>query len=330
MIEAQFYEKIGDDKIRCGLCPHNCILKEGQRGLCRGRKVIEGKLIALTYGEAVSVSMDPIEKKPLYHYFPGTNIISLGPNACNLKCIWCQNYDVSQNEVPTRSVSPEVLLNVANSNDVVGVAFTYTEPLMMYEFIIDTAKLFKEYNKKIVLVTNGYINRKPLEKLLPFVDAMNIDLKGFSDEFYKKYTNGILDYVLDTIKIAYKAGVFIEITNLLIPNLNDELAEIEGMAKWISKLSPDIPLHFSRYFPTYKCNQPPTPEKTIYSAYSIAKKYLNFVYPGNIKINGLSNTYCKKCNHLLVERPGLFVAKTFFDENGLCPNCGEDNNFVIK
>lgn len=318
--EAMFYEKLGDEKVRCQLCPHSCVLKPGQRGICRGRKNVDGKMIAVNYGQSVGLSVDPIEKKPLYHYRPGSRIISVGPNSCNFSCFFCQNYDISQMDCPTRYLTLEVLQSLVDRYCAGGprqIAFTYTEPFMWYEFIHD----FAEYSPDtdIIMVTNGYINPEPLKKLMPRISAMNIDVKSIRDEFYKKYAGGRLEPVKQTFFAAHEGKVHIELTNLLIPGLNDSQEDIEDLIDFVASVDVDIPLHFSAYYPAYKATIPATPPSTVLNACKIASEKLSYVYGGNIYSESFRETICPKCGATLITAGRKM---TGISETGACKNCG--------
>jgi pyruvate formate lyase activating enzyme len=321
MIEAMFYEKLEDNIVQCRLCPQNCKIAEGRNGLCFGRVNLGGKLIAENYGRTISFSLDPIEKKPLYHFYPGMDILSIGPNGCNLRCQFCQNYSISQKRSHTKPIQPEEIVKFCQEANSIGAAYTYTEPLVWYEFIFDSAKILRKQNKKVVLVSNGTINEEPLLKILPLIDAMNIDLKAMSEEFYAKYCNGFLETVKGTIKIANQI-THIEITNLLIPDLNDSEEDIHKLVDFIAEVDKTIPLHFSRYFPRYKLHKPSTSEKIMKMAFEIAREKLDYVYVGNVFISGTANTYCPKCGEILIERSGYDVTIRKIDKNNCCKNCG--------
>lgn len=325
MIKAKFYKKLGNGKVKCELCPQSCVIPEGKTGICFGRKNIDGELYAINYGKTVSISMDPIEKKPLYHWYPGKDILSIGPNGCNLRCKFCQNYHISQKISPTKEITPQELLEYCLQTNSIGVAYTYTEPLIWYEFIQDSGTLLHQYNKKVVLVTNGYINEPPLREILPIVDAMNIDLKAFNDEFYRKYCAGDIETVKNTIRIS-ASHTHVEVTNLIIPGLNDSEAEIERLTEFIAEIDDEIPLHFSRYFPAYKLDHPPTPASTLERAYQIAKKRLKYVYVGNINLPRMSDTYCPNCNTHLIRRTGFYTEILNVNEENRCKSC----NYRIK
>ncbi|MCK4585671.1 AmmeMemoRadiSam system radical SAM enzyme, partial [candidate division WOR-3 bacterium] len=294
MKEAMYYEKLQDGKVRCNLCFHKCLLTPGKTGLCLGRKNIEGKLYAINYGRTTSLGMDPIEKKPLYHFFPGKEILSIAPNGCNLQCPFCQNAEISQTKITTREITPEDLISLCKRYNSIGVAYTYSEPLIWYEFLIDAGASVKNAGFKNVLVTNGIIEEEPLKQLLPLIDALNIDLKSIREDFYRKIVKGDLSSVMRTINMAHKIS-HIELTNLIITGLNDSDEDIEDLVDWVSNLDISIPLHFSRYFPHYKMNNPPTPQERLEFAYRKAKEKLDYVYVGNIYIPDTNNTYCPKC-----------------------------------
>ena len=282
MKEALYWEKI-DGAVHCLLCPHDCKIVNGVTGVCGVRRNIDGKLYTLVYGETTSVSLDPVEKKPLYHYHPGESILSLGTKGCNFKCPFCQNWAISQDlEVLTQKITSQWVVDKAKECKSFGIAYTYNEPFIWYEFVLETAKLAKKEGLENVLVTNGFVNPKPLEEILPFIGAMNIDLKSIDDEFYRKYCKGSLEPVLHTIKRSAGA-CHVELTNLVIPGLNDSEESFKRLVDWIyDNVGADVPLHFSRYFPCYKLEQPVTSKETLEKAYNIAKKKLRNVYLGNV------------------------------------------------
>ncbi|MBU4304436.1 MAG: AmmeMemoRadiSam system radical SAM enzyme [Candidatus Omnitrophica bacterium] len=283
MHDALYYKVTDKSNVQCELCPKNCIIKNNNTGYCRSRKNVEGKLYSLIYGKTTGIALDPIEKKPLYHFHPGEMILSLGTRGCNFGCIFCQNWHISQDpDAYLDAVSPEQIISEALRLHSFGVAYTYNEPFIWYEFVLDTAQLAKKHGLANVLVSNGYVNPEPLEKLLPFIGAMNIDLKSMDDDFYKKICKGTLYPVLETIKRA-KDACHVELTNLVIPTLNDSDEHFERLTDWVfDNTGADTPLHFSRYFPCYELNLPPTPKETLQRAYNIARKKLNFVYLGNV------------------------------------------------
>lgn len=275
------------NQIRCDICPHNCALKPGQTGICGVRTNIDGQLHVPENLSAIAV--DPIEKKPLYHFFPGKKILSIGGYGCNLHCKFCQNYNISQ-EVPSSPNpgahhTPDEIVRMAQQTpNNIGVAYTYNEPTVFYEFMLETAELVHRVGMRNVMVSNGFINQKPLENLLPHIDAFNIDLKAFSDEFYKKLTGARLQPVLQTLKTIKQASRHLEVTFLVIPGLNDDETQAQQMFQWIAtNLGPDTPLHISRYFPMYKLQVPATPIKTLNTLQAIALKYLKYCYLGNVR-----------------------------------------------
>lgn len=316
MKEALFYSKLNNKQVRCNICPHNCIIDPDQTGICRSRKNTDGTLYAVNYGKTITVSIDPMEKKPLYHFYPGRQIISIGANSCNLSCKFCQNYQSSQQNVSTTQITPQKLLELCRTHSCKFVAFTYTEPATWYEFVLDSSKILQENSVKVVLVTNGFINKEPLEELLPYIDAMNIDLKSYDDKFYKDICNGSLEPVLETIRIASER-CHLEVTNLLITNENDSYKQVTDLVDFIAGLDNNIPLHFSRYFPTYKMTNPPTPISTLEKAREIAEQQLNYVYLGNVKAD--RSTYCPSCNETILKREFPFSNNI---QNGKCSNCG--------
>lgn len=270
--------------IRCQLCPHQCRLKDGQAGLCRVRVHQDGELIALNYGEVSSLALDPIEKKPLYHFYPGSMILSVGSWGCNLACSFCQNYSIAHQSPATRFMMPGELLDITVdccAQGSIGLAFTYNEPVMWQEYIMDLAPLLQARGLKVVMVSNGFIENKPLQDLLPYIDAMNIDVKAFNDKFYQRFCKARLDKVKNTVEAAL-GQAHIEITTLLIPGENDNEAEIRALARWLASLDPNTVLHLSRYYPAYKMDLPPTPVHTLKKARDIAREYLNYVYLGNV------------------------------------------------
>lgn len=312
-----------DGRIICEICPRFCSLKDGQTGFCRSRRNINNELIAINYGETASIALDPIEKKPLYNFFPGNFILSAGPNACSFSCKFCQNWQISQEYVPTQYVLPSELAQAAKTRGSIGLAYTYSEPLMWYEFLLDCCDEFHRQGMVNVLVTNGYINPEPFRALIPLVDAMNIDLKSIENDFYLRLCGGVeLQPVLDTIRTAYEAGIHVELTQLLIPGENDSIEQIEKMVEWVSGLSSEIPLHFSRYYPVYKHKAEPTGSEILLQAHEIASKALDWVYIGNIALGIGDNSHCPECNSLLVRRRG-YSTDIIELEGDRCGVCGK-------
>lgn len=287
MKECELYKKRADGKVICTACAHKCLIEKGKAGICGVRKNIKGKLYLIIYGKIISKNIDPIEKKPLYHFLPGTKTFSIGTIGCNFKCGFCQNYDISQlRKIIGEKITPSQLVKEAIKNKCKSIAYTYNEPTIFIEFVKDTAELAKKKGLKNILVTNGYETKECLDFITPYIDAMNIDLKSFSNKFYLKNCKARLSPVLETIKNSYKKGILIEITTLLIPNENDSKNEIEKIAKFIASIERDIPWHISRFFPMYKMkDKSPTEIQKLKEAEKIGKKYLNHVYLGNIPID---------------------------------------------
>jgi pyruvate formate lyase activating enzyme len=336
MQEALFYTKKENNQVKCELCPWFCELNPGQTGSCKVRENIGGTLVTHVYNQVAALGVDPIEKKPLYHFFPGKNILSIGEVGCNLHCTYCQNHQISQC-MATRfsgfhAATPGQIINKALSlQNNAGIAYTYNEPFTFYEFMCDIAELAHENGLKNVAVSNGYINPKPLQQALPLIDAFNIDLKAFDNEFYKKQTKGKLKPVLECLKIIAGSGNHLEITNLVIPGLNDDENEFEKMVKWIAaELGPQIPLHLSRYFPHYNLNAPPTPVMKLVQLHTIARQHLHFVYLGNVTDEKRSSTSCSKCGTILIERHHYFtkIKQNGFD--GTCQKCGEQAHVIMN
>jgi len=327
--KAMYFEKLSDDVVKCTLCPFNCILSSGQTGSCKARKNEDGELVSLTYGKPVSLAIDPIEKKPLFHFYPGTQVFSLGTAGCNLHCSFCQNWQISQvspEKIQSYKISSEDIVKKAIESGSKSIAFTYNEPIVFYEMMLETAKLAKQKGLKTVMVTNGYINKKPLEELAEYIDAANIDLKAFTEKFYKEYTGATLKPVLESIKTLKRKGVMIEVTNLLIPGANDTEKEIRELCKWIKvNVGEETPIHFSRFFPAYNLkNVPPTPVETLIMAKKTAKDVgLKNIYIGNVITKGGENTICPKCGEIVIERERYTVKKNSL-ENGKCPKCGKE------
>lgn len=326
-VEAMYYEKLDNEKVRCHLCPHRCLIKEGNNGICRVRVNRGGVLYTLNYGEISSLALDPIEKKPLYHYCPGSLILSAGTFGCNLSCSFCQNYSIAHGQPPTSQAGPEQLVDIAveaRDEGSIGMAFTYNEPSIWYEYVYRCSIKLKEQGLKSILVTNGYIEQQPLKDLMPFIDAMNIDVKAFTNEFYRRNCKAELDKVKTTVE-AVVGQVHVEITNLVIPGENDDLQEIKALARWLASLDALIPLHLSRYHPAYKMSLPSTPEQTIYQAHDVAREYLDFVYTGNM--SGENNTVCRCCGNTIVKRSG-YTVNTGGIENGRCGHCGAEITYI--
>ncbi len=327
MEKALFYSSLKNNLVKCNLCPNFCVIANGSIGKCKVRKNIDGKLYSLVYSKPCSIAIDPIEKKPLYHFFPSSKTLSIATFGCNLTCLHCQNYEISQEfiekeieELPT--LDPIDIVNEALALNIKIISYTYTEPTIFYEYMLDIAKIAKKKGIKNVIVSNGYINETPLKKLIPFIDAANIDLKAMSEKFYREICNAKLEPILNTLKILSKSKVWLEITNLIIPGLNDSKQQIEDLIQFVVSLGKDIPLHFTAFFPAYKLtNIMPTPEKTLLDARKKAlEEGLHYVYAGNIINVETNSTYCWKCKKLLIKRIGFSVAENNI-KKGKCKYC---------
>lgn len=311
--------------IRCTICPKGCELEAGDIGDCRVRQNLAGTIHCLTYNHPCSINIDPVEKKPLYHFLPGSPVFSLGTAGCNLHCKQCQNWPISQsNHSTTQTVRPIEIAEAAINKKCPAIAYTYTEPLVSYEYTLDCCRSAVELGIKNILVTAGYINPDPLRKICRYIDAANVDLKAFSDSFYQDVCDARLTPVLMTLKIMKECGVMLEITNLIIPTLNDQEGEIRNMCSWIAEnLGPEVPLHFSRFFPQHRLQYlPATPESTLLRAREIAlESGLQFVYVGNMNHREGECTFCPDCKTLLIDRSGYQIKENRI-EQGSCPECG--------
>ncbi|HPT39559.1 MAG TPA: AmmeMemoRadiSam system radical SAM enzyme [Candidatus Omnitrophota bacterium] len=325
--EALYWQDAGQGKVRCFLCPRQCLISDNQRGFCRARKNIKGKLYCLTYGQPVAIHIDPIEKKPFFHVYPGTKSFSIATAGCNLRCKFCQNWEISQLDpafVKVAFVSAQDMVRAAKESGSKTIAFTYTEPTIFYEYMLDIAKLAKQENIACVMHSSGFINEKPLRQLAQYLTAADIDLKGFSQKYYSSFCEGSLISVLNSLKILKEEHVWLEVTNLIIPTANDSDEDISNLCLWVkNNLGPDTPVHFSRFFPMYKLSDlSPTPLKTLTGAGSIAKKSgLRYVYLGNITQDLGENTICPVCGKLLIKRAGYTVIENNLNQ-GKCKFCG--------
>ncbi|UCE91640.1 MAG: AmmeMemoRadiSam system radical SAM enzyme [Methanobacteriota archaeon] len=331
--EARFYETKGK-KVQCLLCPHECLISEGKRGICGVRENRSGKLYALTYGLASSIHPDPIEKKPLFHFMPGTMSLSLGSVGCNLKCRHCQNYSISRaspEDGGLISVSTGEIVQRARESGAESVSWTYNEPTIWHEFTTDASRAIHESGLKTNYVTNGYISDEPLRDLKGVIDAMNIDVKAFRDEFYRQVCGGHLAPVLKSCEAARELGIHIELTYLVIPGYNDSESEVHEFSKWVAdSLSRDTPVHFSAFHPDYRLTEVErTPFPTLNRAYeSAVEAGLEHVYIGNVRAGERENTHCPGCGALLIQRDGFRLAKTDMSE-GRCAKCGRAVNIVL-
>lgn len=317
---AEYFRELEDQVVRCELCPHNCVLKPGMKGICRSRINFEGKLYTLNYGNTVTINpYDPVEKKPLYHFLPGKNVLSIGANYCNLKCNYCQNYNISQKATKTQHIENEMLESLLTSYDLDAIAYTYTEPVIWYEFVKESAKYLKSKGYKTIMVSNGFINQKPLEELLPYIDAFNIDLKSIRNEFYVKNCQGKVEPVKEAIKLI-SGKSHLEITNLIITDENDSNEDIIDLVDFIASIDENIPTHFSRYYPCYKMTNPQTNIERLHYAYDIAKRKLKHVYLGNMNFDNY--LVCENCGEQ-IERRGYHMEVS--NSEGICPYCGHKN-----
>lgn len=314
--------------LQCNLCPKGCMIEPGQSGECRIRVNLDGRLVATTYGYPCAVHVDPVEKKPMFHFLPGSGILSLATVGCNLHCKNCQNWEISQENpenVPARELPPEQVVRLAKEQGCLSVAYTYTEPLVYYEYTLDCSMRAREAGLRNVIVTAGYLNEEPLRRLYPYIDGAQIDIKSMSDNFYRDICDASLGPVLQSCVLAREAGVLVEITNLVIPTLNDSDEDFRKLARWIAaNLGAETPLHFSRFFPQYQMkNLPPTPAETLERARAAAREQgLHHIYIGNLSMPDSENTYCPVCGQLLIERRGFTVLKNIITD-GKC-SCGKD------
>lgn len=326
---ASHYIHLENEVLQCVLCPHECLLKPGAKGICKTRYNDDGQMQLIGSGIIASSSLDPIEKKPLYHFFPGSKIYSIGSYGCNLRCSFCQNHEISQ-FVPDRgsrlreNLPEDIVEKALLLPQNIGVAYTYNEPTVFFELMYATAKLANSRGLKNVMVSNGYINSRPLQELTEFIDAFNIDLKAFSNGFYKTQTGGKLAPVLENLKTIKKCGKHLEIAFLVIPKLNDSIHEAEEMFKWIAEnVGTDTPLHINRYYPAYRLNEPPTPPEKLVELHGHAMKYLKFVYIGNLHNSDIgSKTICPSCSTTVIERHGYSTSIKMMDKRGYCTICG--------
>lgn len=335
---AQFWQK-KQESIQCQLCNHYCLINEGSTGICAVRKNIEGKLYSLVYSKVIAANIDPIEKKPLFHFLPGSLSYSIATVGCNFRCAHCQNADISQltektfgtDFIPGKDTKPEEIIDQAKESGCQSISYTYTEPTIFAEFALDCMKLAKKAGLKNVWVSNGYTSKEAWTEILPYLDAINVDLKFFTDENYLKICGAKLQPILDNLKLLHKEQIHLEITTLIIPGLNDSDQELLRIAQFIKKeLSADVPWHVSRFFPQYKlADKNPTEEDLIYKAVAIGKETgLKYVYGGNVSSEGLENTLCFKCGNLIIERTGYQIKR--FDDQGKCPECKEKIELIIK
>ncbi len=325
-VEARYYKKLPDREIECLLCPRLCRLGDKERGYCGVRQNDGGIYYTLVYGKACAANVDPIEKKPFFHFLPGTNAFSIATAGCNVNCKFCQNWRISQvraEQVESFDLPPAEVVNTARKYSCLSIAYTYTEPVVFIEYMIDAAIEARKKGIKNCVVTGGHINKEPFLELLQVVDAVKIDLKAFNQEFYSNYVRGELEPVLEAIKTARQSKVWLEIVYLVIPTLNDHPDEIRKMCRWIAReVDRDVPLHFSRFMPMYLVkNLPPTPVSSLEKAHEIAlEEGLRYVYVGNVPGHQAENTYCPRCHHLVIERTGFQVIQINLSA-GACKFC---------
>ncbi len=328
MKEAMFYVPLVEGELRCNLCNHRCKIKEGKRGICGVRENQGGKLYSLVYGKIVAEHIDPVEKKPLFNFLPGSRAFSIGTVGCNFQCKHCQNFDISQypqqhnGEIIGQDRTPEQIVADAKAAGCETIAYTYTEPTIFYEFAYDTTLLAQKEGIKNVFVSNGYMSSEAAHKIAPYLDAINIDLKAFTDKFYKKVCGARLKPVLQTIQLMKELAVWVEVTTLIIPGLNDGEDELRDIAHFVKKVGPEVPWHVTRFYPTYKLlDAPPTPVTTLRRAREIGlEEGLRYVYEGNVPGEGGENTYCYTCGAILIERYGLTLIQNRL-QDGKCPEC---------
>ncbi|VVB96693.1 Radical SAM superfamily protein [uncultured archaeon] len=326
--EGVLFDRLPDNKVKCNVCSHRCTIAEGKLGVCRTRQNRNVKIYTLIYNTVSSEAVDPIEKKPLYHFLPGTKSYSLGTIGCNFRCMHCQNWNISQvtlEEAWTKEITPEEAIKRALATGCKSIAWTYNEPAIWHEYTYDSAVLAKKAGLKTIYVTNGYITPEALRRIAPYLDAFRVDIKSFSDDFYRKICGARLAPVLESTKLAKELGMHIETITLIIPTKNDSPEEITQIVRWVrDNLGVDTPMHFTRFYPMYKMDDLyPTPTETLEMAHDIAKKEgMKFVYTGNVPGHKYENTYCPKCNALLIDRAGFRVSAIKI-KDGKCSECGE-------
>ncbi|MBS3815722.1 MAG: AmmeMemoRadiSam system radical SAM enzyme [Hadesarchaea archaeon] len=331
---AKFWKEKSDNKVRCSLCPRRCLIEPGEVGYCRARENEDGELFTIVYAEATSANPDPIEKKPFYHFHPGSRAFSMSTAGCNFECKHCQNWRISQSsvdEIGTRTITPEEAVESAKETGCQGIAYTYAEPVIWFEYALDTAEMAHEEGLYNVFVTNGYMNIDAWKELGPYLDGMNVDMKAFDDEFYQNVC-GVpsVEPVLETCEWAVENEIHLELTNLIIPGENDDSKQIRELCNWIANdLSPSTPIHFSRFRPMYKMqDKSSTPIETLEKACEIAEdEGLKHIYVGNVPGHKYDNTYCPNCGELLIERSGFAVSEYNLTDHK-CPKCGENINIV--
>ncbi len=330
MHEAMFWEKAAEGKVKCSLCRFRCLIADGQRGVCGVRENRAGTLYSLVYGRSVAESVDPVEKKPLFHYLPGSRTFSVATVGCNFRCLHCQNHQIAHLPMSARPIAgenlpPAEIVRRAVHAGCRSISYTYTEPTIFYEYAYDTARLARQQGLGNIFVTNGYITEEALTRLAPYLDAANVDLKGFSEAFYREVAGATLQGVLDSLKVYRRLGIWIEVTTLVIPGHNDDEAQLKGIARFIAQeLGAEVPWHLSAFYPTYRMtNRPPTPVETLRRAREIGfEAGLRYVYLGNVPGEGGESTWCPACRRAVVERRGYRLGAVHIKE-GRCGFCGE-------
>ncbi|EKF86819.1 AmmeMemoRadiSam system radical SAM enzyme [Methanobacterium formicicum] len=328
--EAILYEKL-DGVLNCHICNRSCVISHGKTGFCGMRQNDNGTMYSLNYASASSVAVDPIEKKPLFHFYPGSLSFSMGSIGCNFRCPYCQNWSISQadlDEIGTRDIPPEEAIKMALDNNCQSISWTYNEPTMWFEYTYDSAKLAHKNDLKTVYVTNGYMSSESLDLIAPHLDAANVDLKGMSDKFYQELCQARLEPVLENIQAMHDKGIHLEITNLVIPGYNDSPEDLQSLVKFVADVDVNIPLHLTRFYPHYKMNLvPPTPVETLEKAYEMAREAgIKYVYVGNVPGSDGENTKCPNCGELLIQRDGFSVESNNLKKNKECPSCGTKIN----
>jgi pyruvate formate lyase activating enzyme len=337
MKRGRYFLEKSDGNVQCRLCPRNCVIPPGEKGFCAVRANRSGKGVCLNYGSLSAIHMDPMEKKPLYHFKPGQEILSLGSYGCNLSCDFCQNHSIAQEEEQFllaqegKEITPAMILDKLDMN-LAGIAYTYNEPVVWFEFMADCASLLKEKGYSNVMVTNGYIEPEPLRELFTLIDAFSVDLKGYSEEFYRNISGGRLKPVQRNLEEIAQSGCHLEVDYLVIPGLNDGEAPFEELLKWYAgELGPQVPLHINRYFPQFKMEIPATPSETLKHLYEISQDYLDYVYIGNADLDVGQDTLCPSCGNVLIERKGYHIEVLGEDSlygDPVCPYCGHLEDII--
>ncbi len=329
MKEAMLYKKLANDMVQCRLCNHFCAIKPGNRGICAVRENVSGKLFTLVYGKAVSEAIDPVEKKPLFHFLPGTRTYSVATVGCNFSCTFCQNWEISQaprlsGKVEGYDLSPEKIVSRAALSGCPSISYTYTEPTIFFEYAYDTAVIAHKRGLKNIFVSNGFMTKEAIDKIAPYLDAINVDIKGSTEEFYRGIVGARLQPILDNVKYLWEKGVWVEVTTLIVPRHNDDDKSLKKIAEFVAGVDVNMPWHVSRFFPHYRMsNVMPTTTEVLKRAYRIGKKAgLKYIYVGNVPASGYENTLCPKCGKVVIER-GWYEIGSIDVKEGKCGFCGE-------